>query len=140
MTKTKYWLSIVAIAVVLIAGSIAINPVAIADDDDDDEVEASIEAELELEQDGADVDVEVEAEGLEPNEDFTLRAYSGTDCKGSLAGNPLKTETSDDEGNLEISGTIDDEVVGDVNSVSIRDDDGTSLGQIVVCFQNTTPS
>ena len=37
MTKTKYWLSIVAIAAVLIAGSLAVSPIAIADDDDDDD-------------------------------------------------------------------------------------------------------
>jgi len=37
MTKTKYWLSIVAIAAVLIAGPLAISPIAIADDDDDDD-------------------------------------------------------------------------------------------------------
>jgi len=37
MTKTKYWLSILAISVVLIAGSLAVSPVAIADDDDDDD-------------------------------------------------------------------------------------------------------
>jgi len=37
MTITKYWLSIVAIAAVLIAGSLAISPIAIADDDDDDD-------------------------------------------------------------------------------------------------------
>jgi len=42
MTKPKYWLSILAISVVLLAGSIAVSPIAIAggddeDDDDDDE-------------------------------------------------------------------------------------------------------
>jgi len=39
MTKTKYWLSILAISVVLIAGSLAVSPTAIAggDDDDDDD-------------------------------------------------------------------------------------------------------
>jgi len=39
MTKTKFWLSILAISVVLIAGSIAVSPIAIAggDDDDDDD-------------------------------------------------------------------------------------------------------
>ncbi len=37
MTKTKFWLSILAISVVLIAGSMAASPIAIADDDDDDD-------------------------------------------------------------------------------------------------------
>ena len=37
MTKTKYWLSILAVSVVLIAGSLAVSPIAIADDDDDDD-------------------------------------------------------------------------------------------------------
>jgi len=39
MTKTIFWLSILAISVVLIAGSLAVSPIAIAggDDDDDDD-------------------------------------------------------------------------------------------------------
>jgi len=37
MTKIKYWLLILAISVVLIAGSLAVSPIAIADDDDDDD-------------------------------------------------------------------------------------------------------
>jgi len=36
MTKKIHWLSIVAIAAVLIAGSLAVSPMAIADDNDDD--------------------------------------------------------------------------------------------------------
>jgi len=35
MTKTKFWLSILAISVVLVAGSLAVSPIAIADDDDE---------------------------------------------------------------------------------------------------------
>jgi len=37
MIKTKYWISILAVSVVLIAGSLAVSPIAIADDDDDDD-------------------------------------------------------------------------------------------------------
>jgi len=37
MTKTKYWLSLLAISVVLVAGSLAVSPIAIAGDDDDDD-------------------------------------------------------------------------------------------------------
>jgi len=37
MIKTKYWLSILAVSVVLLAGSLAVSPIAIADDDDDDD-------------------------------------------------------------------------------------------------------
>jgi len=37
MTRTKYWLSLLAISVVLVAGSLAVSPIAIADDDDDDD-------------------------------------------------------------------------------------------------------
>jgi len=37
MAKTKYWLSLLAVSVVLIAGSLAVSPIAIADDDDDDD-------------------------------------------------------------------------------------------------------
>jgi len=42
MTKTKFWLSILAISVVLIAGSLAVSPIAIADDDDDDDLDQFI--------------------------------------------------------------------------------------------------
>jgi len=44
MTKTKFWLSILAISVVLIAGSLAASPIAIASDepDEDDEPEEVI--------------------------------------------------------------------------------------------------
>ena len=38
MIKTKYWLSILAISVVLIAGSLAVSPIAIADDDETNDV------------------------------------------------------------------------------------------------------
>jgi len=37
MTKPKYWLSILAISVVLVAGSLAASPIAIAGDDNDDD-------------------------------------------------------------------------------------------------------
>ena len=37
MIKTKYWLSVLAISVVLLTGSLAISPIAVADDDDDDD-------------------------------------------------------------------------------------------------------
>ena len=37
MIKTKYWLSVLALSVVLLTGSLAINPIAIADGDDDDD-------------------------------------------------------------------------------------------------------
>jgi len=153
MTKTKYWLSILAISVVLVAGSLAVSPIAIADDDDDDEVEASIEAELELEQDGEDVELEVEAEGLKPGS-YTVRAYGlivtavagntvgdeNTNCMRGT-GNALAsfTDTVGGDGELEISGTISDEVVTDVNSVSIRSMGSPGSNPPVVCFQDTTP-
>ena len=35
--RTKYWLSILAVSVVLLTGSLAVNPIAIADDDDNDD-------------------------------------------------------------------------------------------------------
>jgi len=49
MTKTKFWLSILAISVVLVAGSMAASPIAIADDepDEDDEPEEVIVANTE---------------------------------------------------------------------------------------------
>jgi len=140
-------LSILAISVVLVAGSLAVSPIAIADDDDDDddddrEVEASIEAELELEQDGTDVDVEVEAEGLASNADFTVRAYISTvtNCMRGT-GNALAAfdGTSNSEGELEISGTIAGKVVDDVGSVSIRSTGSPGTNPPVVCFQDTTP-
>ena len=39
MTRTKFWSSFLAISVVLIAGSLAVSPIAIADDVDDDDGE-----------------------------------------------------------------------------------------------------
>jgi len=151
MTKTKYWLSILAISVVLVAGSLAVSPIAIAgDDNDDDEVEASIEAELELEQDGEDVEVEVEAEGLKPNTSFTVRAYiaSVTNCSPGLL-KEIGSGTSDGDGDLEeISGTITkadfdakglDNEVDSVGSVSIRSSGPPPMNPPVVCFQDTTP-
>ena len=39
MIKTKFWLSLLAISVVLVAGSLAVSPIAIAGDDEDDEDE-----------------------------------------------------------------------------------------------------
>jgi len=39
MIKTKYWLSLLAISVVLVAGSLAVSPIAIAGDDEDDDDE-----------------------------------------------------------------------------------------------------
>jgi len=87
MTKPKYWLSILALSVVLIAGSLAVGPVAIADDDDDDDngedcVECDEErnaANLEISEEEsecigdaiAEGDVEAEAECIaEADEDF----------------------------------------------------------------------
>ena len=103
-----------------------------------DESEVEISFALKIEQDGTAVDVEVEANGLKPNEDFAMRAYSTLDCStGALL--KVGPVFSDDEGELEISGTISPEDIVDVNSVSIRDDTGGSKGPIVVCFQNTTP-
>ena len=124
-----------AISVVLVAGSLAVSPIAIADDDD---VKAKIKAELELEQ-GDSVDVEVKAKGLKPNETFKVRAYSSTDCAAGtlLGGSAVGSDTSDDKGKIKISGTVSGVDVADVNSVSIRDT--PDLGQIVVCFQDTTP-
>jgi len=39
MTKTKYWVSILAVSVVLLAGSIAVGPIAIADPEGEDDPE-----------------------------------------------------------------------------------------------------
>ena len=141
MTKTKYWLSILAISVVLVAGSLAVSPIAIADDDDDDEeVEASIEAELEIEQ-GDSVDVEVEAEGLASGVTFVVRGYSMPNCSkpdGAMA-SIVGSDISDGDGEIEISGSVGFAAfVTDVNSVSIRSP-GPGPGFLVVCFQDTTP-
>jgi len=42
MTKPKYWLSTLAISVVLIAGSLAVGPIAIAGDEDDDDDDGGV--------------------------------------------------------------------------------------------------
>jgi len=43
MTKTKFWLSLLAISVVLIAGSLAVSPIAFAGDDEDDDDLSSLQ-------------------------------------------------------------------------------------------------
>jgi len=94
---------------------------------------------LDILQTGNDVTVIVKAKGLESNEDFAMRAYTVTDCGSGpplLKVGPVLTNSN---GNLVISGKISPEAIGDVNSVSIRDDTGNAIGPIVVCFQNTTP-
>ena len=145
MTKTKYWLPILAISVVLVAGSLAVSPIAIAGDDD---VKAKIKAKLKLEQDGTDVIVEVKAKGLASDTDFTVRAYisSVTNClRGGTHAIFDFDVTSDGDGNFAISETILDNptantgatvVVGDVGSVSIRNEGGPGTNPPVVCFQD----
>jgi len=61
MGKTKYWLSILAISVVLIAGSLAVSPIAIADDDDDDDDDEPAKRAFEFE--GATPKIEMEGSG-----------------------------------------------------------------------------
>jgi len=136
MTKTKYWLSILAISVVLVAGSLAMSPIAIADDPDDDEVE--IEVKLEIEQ-GDSVDVEVKAKGLASGVMFVVRGYSMPNCMPGGAGvSVVGSQTSDGNGKIDISGPVGFAAfVTDVNSVSIRGQ-GTP-GPLVVCFHDTTP-
>ena len=138
MIRTKYWLSILAIAAVLITGSLAVSPIAIADDDDDDDEEVDVEYELKIEQNGNDVDVEVEAEGLATDVVFTVRAYNSdiTDCSPGLLA-VIGSQDSGEDGEIEISGTISSAVVDDVGSVSIRSPSGP--GPLVQCFINTTP-
>jgi len=108
------------------------------EEEKDEEVKTEIKAKLELEE-GDSVDVKVKAEGLKPGETFKVRAYSSTDCAAGtlLGGSAVGSDTADDEGKIKISGTVSGEGVSDVNSVSIRDT--PDLGQIVVCFQDTTP-
>ncbi len=100
----------------------------------EDKVKASFE--LELEQNESDVDVEVKAKGLATNVVFTVRAYSSTDCMGSLI-EVIGNQNSGGNGNISIKGTISGKVVDDVNSVSIRSPGGP--GPLVQCFLNTTP-
>ena len=99
-----------------------------------DEVE--LEFELKLKQNESDVDVEVKAKGLATSVVFTVRAYSSTDCMGSLI-EVIGTDNSGGNGKINISGTISGKVVDDVNSVSIRSPSGP--GPLVQCFLNTTP-
>ena len=108
----------------------------------DEEVEAEVEAKLRLGQTGTSVYVEVEAKGLAGDTHFTVRAYKDTvtDCsKGPTNAIGKATEISELNGNFEATITIAGKEIDDVGSVSIRDDDGTGAGPIVVCFQNTTP-
>jgi len=109
----------------------------------EDKVKASFE--LELKQNESDVDVKVKAKGLATGVDFTVRAYSSTNCMGSLIG-VIGTDNSRGNGKISIKGTITEAVfdskgldneVDSVESVSIRSP-GTP-GSLVQCFLNTTP-
>jgi len=100
----------------------------------EDKVKVSFK--LDLKQKGDNVNVSVKAKGLATNVVFTVRAYSSTNCMGSFIA-AIGSEDSAGKGNISIKGTIDDEVVGDVNSVSIRSPGGP--GPLVQCFLNTTP-
>ena len=93
-----------------------------------DNPKVSFEFELEIEQNGDDVDAEVKARGLAPDETFVVRAYTSTDCAAGtlLGGSAVGSDDSDSNGNFEVSGTVSNVNVGDVNSVSIRDDTGPS--------------
>ena len=99
--------------------------------------DVKIGADLKIKQKGLDVVVKVKANGLEPNEDFAMRAYSSENCAGGLM---MKDGPvfSNDKGKIKFSVTIPGKIVDSVNSVSIRDDTGTSKGPIVVCFHDTT--
>jgi len=99
--------------------------------------EVKIEFELKLKEKNGSVEVEVKAKGLAPDEDFAMRGYSSTDC-GSGPILKVGPVDSDSNGDLKIEGTFAKNI-GDVNSVSIRDDEGTTKGDIVQCFLNTTP-
>jgi len=100
----------------------------------EDRVKVSFE--LELKQNGDDVDVSVKAKGLATNVVFTVRTYAVTNCMGGLL-QLIDSQDSGGNGNINISGTIEDQFVTDVNSVSIRSPQNP--GPIVQCFLNTTP-
>ena len=62
MTKIKYWLSILAISVVLLTGSLAVSPIAIADDDDDESTQDCVEECIDAFEDAMDVCDDLESE------------------------------------------------------------------------------
>ncbi len=101
MAKTIFLAIIVAVTILgLATSSIALNSTAEAAKGD---VKESIKADLKIQQKGADVVVKVKAKGLEPNESFTVRAYTdATDCGGPPA-EGISTDTSDKKGKLKIS-------------------------------------
>jgi len=140
-SMTKTIILGIAVAAVLVAGIIAFMPPVQVEADEPD-VKASIKAKLKLEQDGDDVDVKVKAKGLASDADFTVRAYISTvtNCMRG-GGNALAafSGTSDEDGELKISGTISDVDVDDVGSVSIRITGSPGTNPPVVCFQDTTP-
>jgi len=136
MAKTIFLAIIVAVTILgLATSSIALNSIAEAAKGD---VKESIKADLKIQQKGSDVVVKVKAKGLEPNESFTVRAYTDAmDCGGPPA-EGIGTDTSDKKGKLKISGTIIGVDVDDVESVSIRSTGPPPDNPPVVCFQNTT--
>ena len=102
MGKTKYWLSILAISVVLIAGSLAVSPIAIADDDDDDDDDDE-PAKRAFEFEGATSTIEMEGDGdwvkspagiIDAEGDFTLSSGMEGEWEAKFfytSGSPLST-------------------------------------------------
>jgi len=136
MTKTKFWLSLLAISVVLVAGSLAVSPIAVADEDDEDddddeenifgiitqkldEILVAIEAGLSSETETQIDNIESEVTNIEGKLDGTVSSLV-TD---------IKTETEkiqmvkDDVGMVKTTvGGIDTEVT----NIEAKLDDGTS--------------
>ena len=100
--------------------------------------EVKIEYELKIKEKNGDVEVEVKGK-FNTAVIYSARAYTVDDCAPG-AGNLIGVIGIDtDGGDVVIEGTLSSTSVNEVNSVSIRLDDGTSLGDLVQCFRNTTP-
>ena len=101
------------------------------------QVKSTVEAELKLKQDGPDVQVRVEASGLSPDKLFTVRAYRSDvgDCGMGPALAAFDT-SSDEEGELNITGEFLDGSLDDIGSVSIRRSGPPPENEPAVCWQD----
>jgi len=107
MIKTKFWLSILAISVVLIAGSLAVSPIAIADDDDDDDDEEQLSFAPDEDADDEELSFEWDPDdsSSDPN---NLIVISGSFSRMGL----LSDSTTD------VSGDFSGKLIGKIKNIS----------------------
>jgi len=105
MTKTKFWLSILAISVVLIAGSIAVSPIAIADGDDDDEEQLSFAHDKDDDDEELSFEWDPDDSSSDPNNLIVI--------SGSFTRMGLRSDTTTD-----VSGDFSGKLIGKIKNIS----------------------